>query len=327
MIALFLAAASTPMPGAIRTFADWTVGCDNGRSCQAVGLLPEDDIPGSTMVIARGPTPDAIPEVRINIQQGSASSLSLDGQRLPTRTGMIDGVAHIDRADSLALVRSIRNGQQIEVLDRAGKQIGTVSLRGLTAALIYMDDQQKRVGLRSALGRPGTIPDSDVEAPPAIPVIVRPKTTKLAPRRLTAADIARQTRSLGCEPGQQSGDDITYARLDRRTTLALLPFPCANGAYNFFSYALLIDEQGKVRPAAFDLAGGLGSQDHELVNALWNPAAGKLASYSKGRGLGDCGVIQHHAWDGSRFRLIDRAEMQECRGSIDFIQTWIAEAR
>ena len=190
-----------------------------------------------------------------------------------------------------------------------------------------MDDKQKRTGLRSALGRPGTIPDSDVEAPPALPVIVRPKTPKLAPRRLSAADIARETRSLECKPGQQSGEDITYARLDGRTTLALLPFPCGNGAYNYFSYALLIDEKGKVRPATFDLRGPMGDREHELVNALWNPAARKLATYSKGRGLGDCGVTQHYVWDGSRFRLIDQAEMQECRGSTDFIQTWIAEAR
>ncbi len=71
----------------------------------------------------------------------------------------------------------------------------------------------------------------------------------------------------------------------------------------------------------------MGDREHELVNALWNPAARKLATYSKGRGLGDCGVTQHYVWDGSRFRLIDQAEMQECRGSADFIQTWIAEAR
>ncbi len=334
MIAIFLAAASTPVPGAIKTFSDWTVGCDNGRSCQAVGLMREDDVSGPTMVIARGPTVDAIPEVRIVIEKSAASLLSLDGKLLPTRIeNTEDGDTYaktfvlVDRQDRLAFIQSIRNGQQIEVLDRARKQIGTASLRGLTAALIYMDDKQKRTGLRSALGRPGTIPDSDVEAPPALPVIVRPKTPKLAPRRLSAADIARETRSLECKPGQQSGEDITYARLDGRTTLALLPFPCGNGAYNYFSYALLIDEKGKVRPATFDLRGPMGDREHELVNALWNPAARKLATYSKGRGLGDCGVTQHYVWDGSRFRLIDQAEMQECRGSADFIQTWIAEAR
>lgn len=246
---------------------------------------------------------------------------SLDGKLLPTRIDTEDGDTYaktfvlVDRQDRLAFIQSIRNGQQIEVLDRARKQIGTALLRGLTAALIYMDDKQKRTGLRSALGRPGTIPDSDVEAPPALPVIVRPKTPKLAPRRLSAADIARETRSLECKPGQQSGEDITYARLDGRTTLALLPFPCGNGAYNYFSYALLIDEKGKARPATFDLRGPMGDREHELVNALWNPAARKLATYSKGRGLGDCGVTQHYVWDGSRFRLIDQAEMQECRGN------------
>ncbi|HTG39817.1 DUF1176 domain-containing protein [Sphingomonas sp.] len=49
-----------------------------------------------------------------------------------------------------------------------------------------------------------------------------------------------------------------------------------------------------------------------------------LASYAKGRGIGDCGVSQRFIWDGPRFRLIEQAEMSECRGSIDYITTWRA---
>lgn len=325
MISLFLAAAAaTPTPGAIRTFTDWTVGCDNARACQAVGLMPVDDVEGATMVIFRGPEPDAVPEIRINIPGGTASSLLLDGKALPAHIEMIEGVVHIDYRDRLETVKAIRNGQQIEILDSARKPVGSVSLRGLTAALIFMDDQQKRKGFLSAIGRPGKIPDSDVEPPPAIPVIVRPPASKLPPRALTAADIARETLSLRCEPGARSGPDVTYARLDARTTLALLPFPCENGAYNFFSYALLIDQKGKVRPATFDLRNEMGDQDHVMVNPSWNPAARKLFTESKGRGLGDCGDMNHYVWDGVRFRLIDRIEMAECRGSIDFITTWRA---
>ena len=43
-MSLLLALAATvaaPQPGELKTFKDWTVGCDNGRACQAVGLLPD----------------------------------------------------------------------------------------------------------------------------------------------------------------------------------------------------------------------------------------------------------------------------------------------
>ena len=38
MLLLALAAAAAgPQPGALKTFTDWTVGCDNTRTCRAVG--------------------------------------------------------------------------------------------------------------------------------------------------------------------------------------------------------------------------------------------------------------------------------------------------
>ena len=40
LFALLIAAA--PSPGELRTFNDWTVGCDNGRACQAVALLERE---------------------------------------------------------------------------------------------------------------------------------------------------------------------------------------------------------------------------------------------------------------------------------------------
>jgi hypothetical protein len=324
---LAAAAATTPTPGVIKTYSDWTIGCDNARNCQAVALMPEDDISGSTMVLARGPAPDARPDIRINIQNGVAGSLRLDGRPIRARVRSEDGLVRVAPGEELALIESIRNGQQLEVLDRQGRSIGVVSLKGLMAALLHMDDQQKRVGLRSALARPGRIPDSDVEAPPPIPVIIRPKAPKTLPRKLGAADIARESGPLGCEPGQESGNDITHVRLDARTTLALFPFPCGNGAYNYFFSALLIDERGKVRPAEFDRSGAMGDKAHELVNADWSASERLLSAYSKGRGLGDCGVMQRYAWDGRRFRLVRQSEMLECRGSADFIQTWVAEVR
>ena len=51
-----------------------------------------------------------------------------------------------------------------------------------------------------------------------------------------------------------------------------------------------------------------------------------VAEDMKGRGLGDCGTRRTYVWDGARFRLTFQAQMDECRGSIDWIPTWRARA-
>lgn len=110
------------------------------------------------MVIARAPETDAVPEIRINIREAAATSLMVDGNALPAHEWkVIDGVLRIDTRDTLSTIRAIRNGSRLSVLDHNKHTIGSVSLRGLTAALINMDDRQKRVGLLSAIGRPGKI--------------------------------------------------------------------------------------------------------------------------------------------------------------------------
>jgi hypothetical protein len=64
--------------------------------------------------------------------------------------------------------------------------------------------------------------------------------------------------------------------------------------------------------------------DPDLTNGGWDAKTRTLSSYAKGRGIGDCGVSQTYAWDGTRFRLIDQNVMGECRGSIDYITVWTA---
>ena len=43
MIAALLLATATPDPGALKTFGDWAVGCDNARRCEAAALAPDGE--------------------------------------------------------------------------------------------------------------------------------------------------------------------------------------------------------------------------------------------------------------------------------------------
>jgi hypothetical protein len=110
----------------------------------------------------------------------------------------------------------------------------------------------------------------------------------------------------------------------------VLLLACGSGAYNI-SYVPFIVRRGRggieATLAAFDLAEPWWKDEGKpmLINAVWDPGNGLLHSFAKSRGLGDCGTTSEYAWDGSRFRLVEQAEMRECRGSMDYITTWRAK--
>jgi hypothetical protein len=105
---------------------------------------------------------------------------------------------------------------------------------------------------------------------------------------------------------------------------------CGAGAYNVSYVPLVVPAKGGVaaaRPPAFDAAEPWweGEGKPMLINAGFDPALGQLSSFAKARGIGDCGTGRDYVWDGARFRLIGQEEMNECRGSRDYIRTWRAE--
>jgi len=57
--------------------------------------------------------------------------------------------------------------------------------------------------------------------------------------------------------------------------------------------------------------------------------AGAMASFNKGRGVGDCGTSWSWAWTGQGFRLTSYVSMPECRGiaAEDWITLWQARTK
>ena len=109
---------------------------------------------------------------------------------------------------------------------------------------------------------------------------------------------------------------------------------CGGGAYNFASAAYIGTEESsrnwQFSPAVFDYGDSVRSADESLqllVNASWDADSQTISSYSKGRGLGDCGNAETFVWDGATFRLISAYGMDQCRGSLDWLTLWQAEVR
>jgi hypothetical protein len=326
IVLALLAAAATPQPAELKTFQDWTVGCDNGRACHAVALMPEDwPEDGLTMSVRRGPEAGAQPIVAFELGADSnASAVSADGRRLSVRLIGADGETRVAPADSAAAIAALRSAGLLRLEAADGKPLGTISLKGASAALLYMDEQQRRVGTATALVRPGSKAAS-VPAPPPLPVVTARTAPSRLPPTVSAATVSALRRKHGCTLDEVGGpEEHEAAAIGPSETLVLLA--CGSGAYNVSHVPFVIRRGQSAQLAAFDISPEYWDDGKPiLVNAGWDKERGLLTAFSKGRGLGDCGTSSEFAWDGSRFRLVEQSEMGECRGSTDYITTWRAK--
>lgn len=325
LIALALQAA--PAQGPLKSFGDWAVACDNTRLCEATSLPIaadgtgyDDDAVSLSIVRAGG----ADGEMRIEADRGGKGPVALlvDGREVARATPVGDVTVFTGTAVEPAL-RALANGKGA-TLTAAGKPVARVSLAGMAASLRFMDAEQGRAGTASAIVARGSKPAASV--PPARPApsvaAVRPTGT---PATITPALATRLAKLAKCEGEFTPGESKIEAHaLGSGKTLALVP--CGAGAYNFSSVPVIL-AGGAATIARFDTPPSwTGAEDGmpTLVNAGWDAAKGELSSYAKGRGLGDCGGAETYVWDGTRFRLVEARSMGECRGSVNWLRTWVA---
>lgn len=337
---LAAAAASTaskpgPIPGEVKTFADWAVGCNNGRACQAVSLMEMETTDNQlTLLVTRGPGRTDVAALSIaNIevrQAGEQVSLAIEGGAALQSANMPEEGKAITFVLDKALFEAVRNARYLELRRANGERLGHASLRGISAAMLYIDDKQLRAKTTTALMATGTAAPTSVPAAPALPQINYRLPSGGTPDKLMAAEIDKLRKMSGCDAELEDAARPTeVVALDKSKALAFLS--CGNGAYNFSAVPYVVSRGGKARKfqlAQFDLAPGFSAGDGltYLVNAGWDAATGTLSSYNKGRGLGDCGTAENYVWDGKRFRLTQQRVMGECRGVIDWITVWRAKA-
>jgi hypothetical protein len=336
MIRRFLAAlalafgAADGAAAAEASFRDWWAGCDERRSCWAFGFPQAEAVGGAFLRIERTGQPTAEPVVLLAVQQEGSGRAPLrvrvafdDGPELrldlPARAAddSPHRIAEVrEPAAARALVAALQRGRTLKLRVGSGEE-AQVSLNGATAALLWLDDQQKRVGTTTALARPG--PRAASSIPPAPPRAV----VRAAPAASQAGLPTRFPQFVAAQPevraclGELFSDfarEPLIARLDARTVL--YGVPCGEGAYNLGRRFYLGDASGAGwRRAEFDDAGARGPYGSEgLVNADYDAATGILSAFNKGRGVGDCGEITKWAWDGRRFVLTELTTMPKCGG-------------
>jgi Protein of unknown function (DUF1176) len=149
MIVLAILLAQGPTSSKLQTFKDWTIGCDNVLSCEAQSLTP-DGFHEIKVSVTRDAGPTAGVEISLAIEHLKDSVIFVvDGRKLASARVQRD-TAVVSGPQAITVAAAIARGSTLEL--RTGDIVlGQPSLAGLSAALRYMDAQQGRADMTTAI--------------------------------------------------------------------------------------------------------------------------------------------------------------------------------
>ena len=299
-----------------RAFRDWRAVCDNGGDCFAFGRAGPEVTGFVRIHMPAGPAGEPVVSVGAWGADGAdAFQLSIDGQTrrivIPPEEQGSD-VGEIQGPAARDLIRALAGGRTMQLT--AGTESGNVSLSGVSAALLWIDERQGRLDTVTALLRGGARPASEVPAAPELPVIrARPAVISSqgpGDRPTLPESIARRPEIAACRDGWgdlPEGGDVLFHDLgpDRE----VWGVQCYLAAYNTGHILFLSGRDGaNPRPLILD---GVD----EPVEIFTNVDVGwSIANNVRGRGLGDCGLIQEWRWAVRGFELTSERRMEECWG-------------
>ncbi len=311
--------AATPEPkaGVVFEHNDWSLACDNTRTCRAVGYSAEE--PGNllSLMLERSGGPNAPVIARLRIGEDGESPMPTGALRLRLNGKDLGSVQDTGNAEKVllkqaqtdALVAALPRKARIEIVDGKGK-LWPISDSGATAVLLKMDEAQGRLGTPGALVRRGDKAEASVPAALPVPVIVRgallaPRSTDAALAKVPAlrkamiAALPDADECMRVSEGEQ--DEIEIQRLDAGHVLASTS--CFRGAYNFSSGYWVVQDKAPYQ-AKFVTS---DAEDFDRESRL-------LQGRFRGRGIGDCISGHEWAWDGARFVKSSEFTTGQCRG-------------
>lgn len=310
--------ASSAIPES-KTFKDWIVVCDNGLTCTATGEASDSEGQGLTVRLTRGPLADDAPDIQFRVNGEVPSGATVQHRWFGLTN--VDERGVLAKRDVAAFVALSRKRDSVSVFGSNDKMIGEVSLAGSTAAMLYIDEQQRRVGTTSALisrGKKKSIPQ-----PPAIRVIQVPARSDEEPASWEVGDGGID---FSCRPDLSRNTDplVKTYRLDARFTLILAAQVCSAGAYNMDHSVSVLDNEGNPVPSQMEVPSAMDGEGglYAATNAYFDEKTGLLHSSILCQGSGNCGVSRSFVWDGEVFRLVRQDRLGTGRGPMDPLTEW-----
>ena len=332
---------------AAQTFKDWTVACNNQRVCSASSLLaPADDAPNAdeissvALTVERGAAADSPAKLSLiasgeeaweEKQVGEALGLDVGEQTFElaklTKQQVADLKIDFPAEQVAAILASAQKATTIKLL--IGSTEMDISVSGLSASLLYMDEQQQRLETPAALIKKGS--KSFTASLPKVASVTPIIQADEAGEELAdvQAEVLATARKLSlpavknCNAERQAESEDTesmVALLDTKNYL--IGLNCGSGAYNSTTLLLVApkDQIEKAKLAQIDQ----GTDGDALLTGYtsYDGSTGLLHNLYKSRGLGDCGSDADWAWTGKQFTLVRLNVMDECRGNMNFLNVW-----
>jgi len=327
----FLVSLLSPSAWAADNYQDWAIACDNTRRCEAVGYQAENaDTAPVLLHLTRQAGPGAPVHATFSAiadNEPSKQALTLRVNKLVLRGIKVD--QRLTQEQTKRLLPALLDASTAELSD--GKLTWVLSLAGIKAALLKMDEKQGRIGTPGALVRKGSKPESSVLPSLPIPLI---KAAPLAPERQgddkLLAPILKAIKQRDAECWDATPDkEQPYVDLTRLTDKKVLVMRlCHRAAYQVSYAAWIANDKPPYQPQRVMFPYSPDEPEDYVMNADFD--RGIMYSYSKGRGLFDCGSRMSWVWTADGFKLLEHEFGPLCRGfggGGQMLRIWIADIR
>lgn len=315
------AAAIACLPGLthaeVFVIKDWAVSCDNTRGCEATGFRAEgSDSRPVVMWIAREAGAGTPVRARLRVETASGARTGPFRLVVDEKTHVAEPADADLEANAFArLLPTLMERSSVEV-DFEGERY-TLSLNGLKAALLKMDDLQGRIGTRGALVRKG--PQDEHGVPPPLPAFVPHPAPNFALKSTDPAllKLVLPTLAADCNVAVSdgvNGADVAIHRVSDNQVIVLRE--CQRGAFQSGYAAWLVDDKPPYGARRLEYPQADGSSRPLGMGVQWEGGGGSLRSISKGRAENDCGADAFWTWTGRALELYNAHEAPLCRGML-----------
>lgn len=325
-----------------RVFKNWQVTCNNLNTCD----IRNNEGPAVMTILYYAGT-DGKASLTLSLPGGAdVRQVMFDNQafRLDSKQWqreLYEGDLYLATGDLALIQKFIKLAKHASTLSWSDdKDNNTLSLAGLSAGLLLVDERQGRIDNQSALLRIGT---GSVKQVPAVPVVVKlnppqPQTKPLADEEKLIAQVIKAQADLllseECVDHVQDLEKLTAEAYPLTDSDALVAVRCWTGAYQSSSIVFVVPRNAP--ELAQRLTVPLITITSELQYPLdmdiftevnYSPESAILSHAARGRGPADCGEAADWLFDGKQFQLISYHSQPHCNGGEpgDWPSLWQAD--
>ncbi len=320
---------------AAKQFRDWRGICDDSGNCKGVTV---DTRRNNTAAIYRleigrkrgrdnfwtisfvinGDEPRTYEPFHISVDFEKPLNLEPDEDYKNSDQANTFDIIGVNQGNTLMKLFAGGNETYFNFLNAKGQETAAkFSLNGLTATLLWIDDQQSRLNSPRTIGDFKTV-SADGKTTTANPY-TSGNTIVQAPGKMPPAIAKLHFNDGTCtsmERAPLSDFGFETAQLDKANKLYLIPcFAAAyNVVYRVYITASNADDPRQLFFANFSDEMGWGGTG-ELLNSSFDAKTKTLSAFAKGRGLGDCGSTSIHRWKDYGFKLVEYRYWGKCDGT------------